>query len=98
LKYDFYYSIGLLKKILDFYFYGGINDKSMYLMKIAKHGGAGSELNILVSDIARAVKILDREEKEVVCFKHSGFTYYEIRNMLRKRKQKIILKIFNLRL
>lgn len=58
-------------------------------MKISKHGGAGSELNILVADIARAVEILDEDEKNVVCLKHSGFTYYEIRNKLRIKMDKV---------
>ena len=80
----------MLKSILDFYFYGGATDKSTYLMEISKHGGAGSELNILVSDIARAVNILDIEEKMVVCLRHSGFTFDEIRKKLHRDKGYLI--------
>jgi len=86
----FYYSIKLLKSVLDFYFYCGMVDRSQYLMIISKQKTSCEELIILVSDIARAVEILDEDEKSVVCLRHSGFIFDEIRQKLLIDKQKAI--------
>jgi hypothetical protein len=59
-------------------------------MKLGKRGSNNEELLMLVADIARAVNVLDLEEKIVVAYRHSGYLFGEIAKELRIRKNNII--------
>jgi hypothetical protein len=84
---SFVYSRRLLGFLLDFYFSGGMTgDYDKQLVKIGGRNWGFEQLSAMRADTVRAVEILEYEEKIVVALRHSGHTFYEIRNTVRIRK------------
>ena len=87
----FIYSRRLLEFLLDFYFSGGmVGDYDKQMVKIGGRNWGFEQLSAMRADVVRAIEVLDLDEKIVIALRHSGHTFYEIRNTVRIRKISVI--------
>ena len=87
----FIYSRNLLEFLLDCYFSGRtVGENALQLVKIGGRNWGFEGMSAMKSDAARAVKVLDSKEKQIVALRHSGHTFYEIRGILGGRKSDAI--------
>ncbi|MBN2073617.1 MAG: hypothetical protein JW770_06710 [Actinobacteria bacterium] len=87
----FFYGRRLLLCLLDYYFSGAMTGE--YESQVIRIGGRnwGFEgMSALKADIARAISILDLDEKVVLALRHSGHTFYEITRLLHIGKRSAI--------
>ena len=88
---SFVYGRRLLEFLLDFYFSGGMaGDYDTQIVKIGGRNWGFEQLSAMRADIVRAIEMLELDEKIVVALRHSGHTFYEIRNTVRIRKIDVI--------
>ena len=87
----FIYSRRLLGFLLDFYFSGGMTgDYDKQMVKIGGRNWGFEQLSAMRADVVRSIEMLELDEKIVVALRHSGHTFYEIRNSVRIRKIDVI--------
>ena len=87
IKSTFVYGERLLIFLLDYYFSGGMTgDYDRQVIKIGGRNSGFEGMSAMKADIARALKILELEEKVVLALRHSGHTFYEITKVIRRSK------------
>ena len=88
---SFFYSRSLLLFLLDYYFSGGmVGDFNKHIIKIGKINWGFEKMSAMKSDIARAVDMLDIDEKTVTALRHAGHTFYEITRVMHISKSSAI--------
>ena len=87
----FFYGRRLLLSLLDYYFSGAMTGGyESKVIRIGDRNWGFEGMSALKADIARAISILDLDEKVVLALRHSGLTFYEITRILHIGKRSAI--------
>ena len=80
---SFVYGENLLIFLLDFFFSGGMTGEyDKQVIKIGRRNWGFDGMSAMKADVARAVEVLDIDEKVILALRHSGHTFYEVTKIM----------------